>query len=192
MSEPMILSFEEIEKISLKELLSNRELQRDIHYFVSYATRNYDFADGDHQYNPNPIVKLEDEKSKVIIWQHKTFSIGDNNSHIYFFDESWPTTDLPDYLRATDIIPSGIHTVSGDDYRRVHADTGLGAVDIALALHAGDQKIIDAIGAKELLFNKPVMRVNKNGGIPEIYNSATLEWEPNGNQEYRPDNREDA
>jgi len=60
-------SFEEISKIQLEELLSNRELQRDIHYSIyDKTTRDPEIANKEIQYNPNPAVKMKPYRKNLV------------------------------------------------------------------------------------------------------------------------------
>lgn len=119
---PKAYSFSEIKEIPLEKLITDRKLQRDIHYSIEISTREDFYVSENHPYNPNPVVVLKNSNSTS--HQHDTFRIEDKE-HIYFFSAGWPVEKVPDFLKKEDIIPSGSGYPFNKPLNRVKEKGGL-------------------------------------------------------------------
>lgn len=185
------LSAADIKIVTLAELEESRALQRDIHYSIS----------------PVDCYKIGPDYDEIgnIAAANFRFSIQDSE-HIYFFRNAWPIQKRPYCLNDKDIIPSGIHTIDTSDdsidqmIREIQdnhegcikcvskvTDTN-GKVTIAAfdvhnrktlkqALLDNHPAILNLSKGYELAFNKPLMRVARLGGTPQLYNSIQNNWE---------------
>ncbi len=174
----------EISKIQPEELLTNRVLQRDIHYSIyDKTTRDPKIADKKVQYNPNPSVILENvlgEHSEVL--EKDTFRI-DDSEHTYFFPKLWPTEEIPDYLKQEDLIPSGYSTLNNNLYETVREELSLTKEQMETEIYLKNKEILKKLGTDEVPFNKTLFRVKGEKSVPELYNPSTGQWE-----EYKSEN----
>jgi len=153
---PKKLSLIEISEIPLEQLVDDRVLQRDIHYSVEKSTRDTNYVDEERPYNPNHIVTLKESGS--LDWQQETHSFKSIS-----------------YQHETFRIMDKIHIY--------FFDAGWPCAKVPEFLRPED---IIPSGTMDSPFNKPLNRVKEAGGMPELYNSKTQEWQEFGNQVYKP------
>jgi len=154
-------SFEEISKIQLEELLSNRELQRDIHYSIyDKTTRDPEIANKEIQYNPNSAVVLKNVLGKCSeILEKDTFRLKGDTEHIYFFPRAWPTKEIPDYLKQEDLIPSGYYILNNGQDETVQEEFCITQEQPETESYLKNEKILKKSGTNEIPFNKTLFRV---------------------------------
>ncbi len=171
-------SFGEISKIRPEELLTNRELQRNIHYSIyDKTTRDPEITDKESQYNPNSQIVLKNvlgENSAVL--EKDTFQLADE-THTYFFPKLWPTEEIPDYLKQEDLIPSGYSTLDNSLYENVQEELNLTKEQMETEIYKKNREVIEKLGTEEVPFNKTLFRVEGENEVPELYNRATGQWE---------------
>ena len=184
MTNPNILSFDEISQIPLEDLLNDRTLQRDIHYTLQNAYRgNLETPDPNIQYNPNQVIELE--MPNGCQWQHNTFKIQDSKN-IYFFDQGWPMQKVPAYLKAEDVIGSGFYTQDMSNAEEIRGELGLTKEQFNLAIYNQNPKVTKRLGLSEIPFNKPLERVALMGGNPQYYDTKNEHWLTKSHKTYKP------
>lgn len=188
---PRAIDSKDIRILTLSELEEDRVLQRDIHFTVS----------------PIDCYKVGPEYDEMghISPVNFRFTI-DDSDNIYFFRNAWPISGTLYCLKTEDIIPSGIHTIDTSDdsidqmlkeiqenhngcircetsRTQSNGRTTIAVFDVhnrktlKEALINNYPAILSLSKGYELPFNKPLMRVSRLGGIPQLYNAKTKTWE---------------
>ncbi|MFH1510250.1 MAG: hypothetical protein ABIF10_01050 [Candidatus Woesearchaeota archaeon] len=183
MDEPKTLSFEEIAKIPLEDLVTSRELQRNIDFTIH---QDRTLINGTPK-NPAPSVMFSNRTRTVV--EPYTFLTCDKG-FIYYFPR-----DIPNGLRQ-EPIPSGIFVpnLEKDSLARALTyfkpkntfytiiesfSTGVSVkrkIDseytLRQAIECGNTQAIEAVGTVELPFDKPLCRVRTFGRyahLPQHY-----------------------
>lgn len=140
------------ESVTLESLLEDRLSQAFIH--VILREHRHRDAKGtvaipeDKNGNPYPTIEYRYANNQGGGFKRGTFMLEGDDNHLYYIDPLWP--EKTPFLRPQDIIPAK-------------------NFDESNTLHHG--------GRTGLSFHQPLERISLDGGITELYNYNTQQWE---------------
>lgn len=181
MHPPTALSFGLIASLDAELLVTDRVLQRDIHYTLVSSVRSASQATDTRPYNPTPLVILQRDGALAV--HGLTFQINEPGT-IYFFDRFWPTL-LPteqDFQETS--LSSGIPVTDFRGYSAICKELGLSEEVAEHLLYQGDRTLLDRLGETDMPFTKSLQRVRGWNHPPEHYCSRSSCWTPHLSQQY--------
>ena len=188
-STPRIVTFQEISRLQLEELVFDRVIQRDIHLTLYNATRDISLENPKNGilYNPNLIIRLHYSYCPGHIDTALTFRI-DDPERLYFFMPDWPSF-RDNVLNSENTLPSGI--VDEDIYDPLRLEFRLKPGDVDAVLFGGDRKV-DASTVRKVMqyvnglvanhptpdipFTKPLYAVDSFGHV-QLLDSVANKWD---------------